>query len=191
MDLGIRATLLILYYIIITLYFILSVGYCTDMGIMYKRCLGNAFQLQAKYHFELLESALEHYYYFEHQSICQYLKTYTPWDHNTKPSSWSRTRELMVEFINFLHISFLVTIHSFFSFHHFTSSLFIYFTSCNFLLSKPPNISQFSDFSFHNSCTKFLIPLFVEYFPALRALYSIQSVRPPFCPSVRLPAWDR
>lgn len=49
MVLGIRVTLLILYYIIITLYFILSVGQCTDMGIMYKRCLGNAFQLRAKY----------------------------------------------------------------------------------------------------------------------------------------------
>lgn len=73
MVLGIRATLLILYYIIITLYFILSVGQCTDMGIMYKRCLGNAFQLRAKYHFKLLASALEHYYYFEHQPMCQYL----------------------------------------------------------------------------------------------------------------------
>lgn len=64
MVLGIRATLLILYYIIITLYFILSVSQCTDMGIMYKRCLGNAFhdQLRAKYHFKLLASALEHYY---------------------------------------------------------------------------------------------------------------------------------
>lgn len=75
MVIGSRATLLIhVHYIIITLYFIQSVGQCTDMGIMYKRCLGNAFQLRAKYHFKLLASALEHYYYFEHQSMCQYLK---------------------------------------------------------------------------------------------------------------------